>query len=586
VLLLVPVQPYWVEYKVASRRLYFELDVLLLRAIGEESIRTIERLESEFRTSRQLLIESLLQLFDDGWLALPYDGLGGFSLTRKGRRWLESGKQELLNAAPPVKRTATILQELVTGGLVRRDEAYVLSRYELEKQAKEATTVTLPTEVSVDDLDDGRTYRLLSCDAGEWVYSIDDVRPRGGTLYLPVDYSDENQRFTGLPAPWQARLAPVLVEKARQTLGISADSDALARMTCVGTGSSYTIPFVQRNLILGNLAIGTRLKQVFDAARAGSRVLICLSALGNGIWDELRDCLETIAFRNVTVNLLWNSAPGQDELVRRIRELLESIGRQLRGDTQLVWNHLPLPIRSDLLMVVRNDNQVELGIGPGSWIVNALSFPQDDLRSLALTLQHPALGAEACRSVAGMLDAHQQGRYFPTPSPAPWRAVAMELETATQLLDTRAEVFPGESQLVEASLVRDVDRGASLNHLVSEDNGPFLFSVGSLSDDLVNRLSMTRRIFAAPDAQFKILHVDGTAPTNEVAGFEFGLESDGLPGVVITSSSISFGRLNPLSSPVPRKPELDLGVAIRWPSGAKLVREYMSSSVRLKPSFE
>ena len=128
-ILLIPLSRFRVTYETGYGRPYSKLEALILKGV-EQGVGTLDELCDTFQIHRRLLIEALVTLTRNGWLAVSGVPGKSFVLTPEGRQALLSGDSPSSLLIQP--RESCVLTERLTGRtLFYRDVPYVSER-ELE----------------------------------------------------------------------------------------------------------------------------------------------------------------------------------------------------------------------------------------------------------------------------------------------------------------------------------------------------------------------------------------------------------------------------------------------------------------------
>jgi hypothetical protein len=586
-MLLVPVTPHRVEYKVATQRPYFELDWLILKAVGLENLKTIEQLETEFRVPRRVLIECLIGLFEDGWIALPYGSRGLFALTMRSRKWLHSGKKSLESVVPPQSRSAKLVQELVTGAVLRRDDVYLVSRYELEQRGYLSNAHFISKEVLDEQPDEGRVRALLRCREGEWIYSIDNIEPSGGPLYLPIDYSVENKKLVGLPRSWHFRLSPFLLDLVRTYPGVINGSRFWDTEPAGGSAeTTHSALVLPRDLIRGTEEVRQWVKQKVRSASHGSSLMILLGEVNAIDLYGWKDDIVASLRRGAKFELIWGGVEGGEEGVRILTDILTSIEHEaapsILANSAFRWNRSAAAVHTDILIETYKGSQpsdlrVEIGFGPPEWLKNSLSSSSRVPSSFLITIRSPGLAAQLCRSVASALSPISNQQI--TNSAHRWRFAAMELEKAHHFIEVEREEFPGEASSAELRIVGKRDVKEVLGVLLSEPSDRCTIAVAR-NEGLLRELASLRLALDLSLPVDVISHTDGSP---DLVGVSIHRDSTCACGVGVSGALLVVGSILEPSKANPKSEYvLDVGLLARCESWARQVRNFLRTSISSK----
>lgn len=426
-MIFIPVASHWVNYDVVARRDFFELDTLLLWAIGE-SPTTVEALEAEFRLHRRVVIECLLRLFEVGLVGLPNAGMAHFALTRKGREWKArykepSSRMTIDLPAEPRKMKDKIVQELITGRLMRARDLALTTTQQVKQPEQH---LWLPPVVSPGDLDEVELRGTLRCPEQEYVLHVDNrpwPAPGGGQVFRAV-YADVGaQRVYGLPPRWRPILTATILEAARHFTGsLEAPPANLIAQEGAAALDAHQFQVLDTDLLLG--AADTR-KYVLDRlfnAEPRSRILLVMPNLSESNLRSIAGALVAAMQRKCAIDIIWNGHTTYDSLYAIVRDLLQQA--QATSD-QLRFNRRALPVRTHLLLF-RYSDHCEAVVASGAWMDDV-----DGRLEVALKLRNAGLLAVASLALAMFLERNSE--FLGTITSRPWRDLAQQLYAAQRL---------------------------------------------------------------------------------------------------------------------------------------------------------
>jgi hypothetical protein len=225
-IVLLPISRYKVSYRTAEGVPHSQLEGLMMRAMAE-GVQTLNDVEDTFAIHRRLLIQALVGLIQEGYVAL---GSGSRYLLTDDGEAIAAGEQRHRVRETPERSTTVVMERLV--GLVApsREVRYV-GRRETEELV---APPQIPPRRHDPRLDPAQVRHLVPKGPDEWVRSIDDVRLIArGANWLPVRVDAQNRRILGVPDRWMRLLTPVLLEAAPTESVPTPD------------------PFFERQLVLG-----------------------------------------------------------------------------------------------------------------------------------------------------------------------------------------------------------------------------------------------------------------------------------------------------------------------------------------------
>ena len=489
-MLLIPLCLYRAEYYVSTVRFeYFLLDACIVRAIGEDRVDTVALLEREFHLPRRILIESLLNLFEDGYLAIARESGGPFRLTRKGRLWLNSQEDKLPPRAELEPRSCQMLMERLTGGLLRIGHVKALSEFDLDRGNLKNVAYKIPQTVSGDPWDEGRVRKLMRVKEGERVFSVLGLYPAGAFHYLPVDVDAGRQRVIGLPDAWKHLERRVLDYFSF----LGSDYKPASYWSKAPPTGPYqkNDPLVLRcdDILVGAKAHEDTLGELLRSASRGDSLLIASpEADAASLRKRWSNDLTAALKRDVRIDLLWGQG-GAPEKVRSLVEELRAIGAAvLAARTHgFGYNTVALPMSTSLAVFTRADGYCEAIFGGPPWLGSWTGDPMgikvrqqtkvvSEVCGTISTLLSRAMAADLLKSITGCTH---------------WRAVS-------QALAFDEASFPAiqddNNESVSVKVIREYDFEALAESLIHRCTRRFLLGSARLHSDAVDRL---RRAFAA-----------------------------------------------------------------------------------------
>jgi hypothetical protein len=306
-MLAIPLRLYRAQYEIGDEREFFELDSLLLRAIGEEGLRTVSSLENAFGIHRRLLIGSLLDLFEDGWIALMQRGSGIFALTPKGRHWLASKRKSLPPRTEPRRDSFYFYQEQITGGLIGKNEVETISENQLPTFKG---ALLLPEEIAGSWLDSGAVRKLIGRTN---LLSLEDPVQVGGLFFLLTDPDLPDRRVLALPPVWKQRLERRLLQEASMHREYHGKKNRVKSTHSSSNDEGYRTTIRNDDIVLGEKAHRELLRSLLANAAKDHTILICSpDASAKHVTGELGAALLQALSRGANVTVLWNCHSKQE----------------------------------------------------------------------------------------------------------------------------------------------------------------------------------------------------------------------------------------------------------------------------------
>jgi len=209
---LVPISRFRVPFATAQGRPYSRLEQLVCRSVGEGAA-TIDALVETFRVHRRLITQAVVNLVQDGFVALGGASDSALLLTREGAEAVERGVLSR-TVVGPSRRTIVVMERL-TGGLAPNAEVRFLDDRQVREMYRDA--LRLPIRVGYNDVDGAQVRHLLPQRQFEWLQFIGTVTQLSkGSHWLPVDADLAAGAVIGIPDRWDHRLSGVILDDARR----------------------------------------------------------------------------------------------------------------------------------------------------------------------------------------------------------------------------------------------------------------------------------------------------------------------------------------------------------------------------------
>ncbi|MFC9457396.1 hypothetical protein [Streptomyces sp. NPDC056983] len=367
---LLPLDVFRVSYDVAVGRPYSRLEELLLRLIAEdqgEVGRVFDELREAFQVHDRLLIEGLVTLLREGWVAMiqsdqdiryvaTHEGLVTISKSRRPASLRIQGRQ------------MSVVREMLSCQLARLSDLEVLRAEEVRRKTNRgAISYALRGRHHRKTLNGGETEWLLprNADEQQWIRRIDsDAKLARGKYYLPLRVDLEEGTVLGLPGNWR-HLTPFVLEEAEQQYqDLAVGSDAQSRFDSLlkeretdrgrvrrTDGSSVprsdlaTMPGIEATLRAGD----SRRLAERALERASGHVLIVTSRLDDAQVARVSEVVTSLRGRGVSVDVLWSGADVQEESRKRLVSALDSVrGRATQG--KIFFNKTPADAKADFVL--------------------------------------------------------------------------------------------------------------------------------------------------------------------------------------------------------------------------------------------
>lgn len=442
--LLIPLVRYRVKYELGSGKPYSEVDRLVLESVPEDEPTSLADLKRVFHLPRRLLIELLIQFFEEGWIVLHPDGC---LRTPAGSRALSKG-------TPPVGvRTSTqtnyIMMELLTGALLPEQSFTYQSKGELASRGLWDQMHPLRAECPDARLDSAQAAPFLRHTSEQWIRSVAQPYPASSDWHwLAVEVNPDDGTVTGLPERWRPRLLDRLREEAGGRTPLEAiryyvsgtdrrkeeeDDRALPPGAYYARASSLLKTGREHTDHLRNAL-----------ALAKSHVLIGSSRIGP-LDDEVKAWIWSALGRGVDVDLLWGQTshgtvynPYPD--LAGYKELSADARRDERLSGWLRFNSRSSDSHANVIIYDQSgatDADYSAVVGSYPWLSERVPGEKYDL---SVVVRHPGVIAQLCLSVAALLES---GGNFLSVAPDRWRNASVDLLQRLSGISPSAEDQPG-----------------------------------------------------------------------------------------------------------------------------------------------
>ena len=477
VLLLLPLSRFHVEYQVGSGRPFSDLDRLVLSAISEKEHPTLEDLQTVFRLPRRLLLEVVVTLMEEGWLA--FDSLGRFALTASGNR-ANNGSEKSRTMLIKEQKVSVWL-EGYSGALLAAHLPYA-SESELKRERHGQDSLWdlayhLTVRYGRNELDWGTVRQLLREPSKGWIQRITKVEPRGRS-YLTIGVDLESRVTTGLPEQWSRRLGPELLEAAARVPTEYLNPGVSTAYFEVGaekpepkeTGGFHDE--LPPEAILCNVGEHEEvLESTLRKAHEGDSILIASARLDIGCVSRLASPINAALQAGVHIDLLWgaaseNGAAPRFDTVVAVRTALEALTKDSlphsSGAGRLRWNPAPARSNAQMLLWVNSERDDCRGyVTSYDWLSSA-DHAQEE-RQFGFRLTNPGLIAGLCQHGAAMLSSGPDNELGGCADR--WRMLAGELEKL--YFRRRMEASQPCEFPVQVTVIRDGDHSFAFQDLIA-----------------------------------------------------------------------------------------------------------------------
>ena len=569
--LFLGVTAYEVRYSVGQQRLLFELDAFLLRGIADHRLDTVESIEEAFQLPRTMIMEVLLRLFNDGWIAVPsrsYDDRDlsqHFVVTRRSEDWLASGFEDL----PPPSRfeifRRTVIREQFLGGLAaRRLVGALRTADDLQREEEAGNGLFLPARCSGRKLDESSVKQHVSVPAGCFYHGVYSIQPRYQPLYLSLAFDSETARIAGLPRIWESRLMePIRAFLVNRGLWTAASPGPIAASADYQSWES--ISHRDFRWFESPEELFAHIEDRLRAASPTSRFALVLEEISVQVLERLRQGIEAAVAGGAAVDLLWGrAAEGVPEWLTRFWE-------DDRGVTGVNWNRYQAAVQGDCFIEVSHDRSLAQG---DAWVLlgtrRCLSDGLAGLDTiLAGEIHSLSVAQDACRYLSGFLES-LPGETTEKPPASAWRYLAAELS----LIASERELQNDGQPMGRIALLRNLAdcTGGLQTFLCAREDGRTWF-LKTLPPGQAHALETALKLTGGEQPPVRIVTRETDPTPSDCLRIE--TRSSLVPdGVAIAGNLVLVMGLHTLSEPQDDNPPFYLALALeRFPNPERIFRE-------------
>ncbi len=465
----IPVCEYRIDYQTAESRPVTELELLVLRAIDEEAdtagavipanagiqeasagklppvkpkadekkVSTIEKLSNIFKLPERILVESVVTLIRESWVALhPHDK--GFMITLLGKNLIEKGE---LPQTEVKNRYTTIYQELLTGLLAQK------IRYDKLSWKKQEEETCLKADMLPGYV--GQFEHLLYKKRSAWLREVSVPILTKNGIWLKVQVDLKKNNVAGLPDLWQdPRLQEKILEKTCQKLNRPRSASPSSEKTVNASAPpSYNFSIDPEELQVTAEQHVKRLKQALQEAR--THLLIVSAHIDEDSLNELKSSFVEALQRGIYIDIVWGLS-GKECLEKWVKNIREGIDDKYRE--HMAFNSNCLNCDAKLLIYdteTERENVYTAIIGSFNWLkfqTNSRNLPGNDV---SVCVSDSVFAAKLCRTVSGWLMEELSG------IANRWSNIAAELERKA----AREKVYPASEEEDDEEAAEKVQEG-------------------------------------------------------------------------------------------------------------------------------
>jgi hypothetical protein len=439
-----------------------------------------------------MVVESLVTLMQAGCVSIESQ-TNQFGLTPSG---VEACKQD--QGLPPLLHTEDrwqiVVMERVAGQIARGDNVKPSTKKSLAKVWHLGAKI--PKSDISNVVDPGMVRPLLSGRSGErirWVGPITTASDNNAYVVVGVDTT--SGRIIGIPASWEALLAPDLLERARrherelalQSVG-AEDMDLEQFVSEVVVGASREKTACDITLEEGDVAIGSQENRAMlerMITRSESFLAIASSTLTSEIVLDLLPLFQEAVAVGKSIFVSWGGIPEADRVAehKNAVKVLEKLQWDSRHGTSGRFVVAASEGHFSANIVIGDvDGWIESTVGTYPWLGQRSSR-----QGISVQLRHPGLVARLCDVVG---DYHSS-------DPRLKRAAGLTRlrNAALELSGIADSVEPSASSGTVATLVFDRQHSVELRQLISSARDRVSITCDEIANDLdTNTLSFLQAV--------------------------------------------------------------------------------------------
>jgi len=555
-IVLVPLSRFRAHYETASGRPYSTLERLTLRAIANGAT-NVDHLSEQFRVHPRLLVEAVVTLVREGWVAVGR-AESGFLLTADGENAV--GADETPNSLVVAERTTFVLMERITGALIPSNEVRFVTKRELGDRWD--TCVRLRVEVSDNSVDEGQVQTLLPRRKDEWLRWIGPINMVSkSSHWLPVNVDIATKQVIGLPDTWSTRLRDLIVEKALRH-SENYDAKQLAATFPIAVRTSFIrderpdIPRIpaptwataleRSDIMFTDREHDDYLMHALQHAR--TNVLITSAFLSTSRLEAIAEPLLDALRRDINCDLLWGyAATGAGDPLARLKKLAYQ-AKQSNARGALRFNSAASASHAKLVLW-DNASGYEACVGSFNWLSVITDSTSTEARNASVRITHPGVVAAFSRSAAAFWSS-SRGQTLASTGDR-WRRVAADLESVLAMKE------PTGNTNCRVRLVTDREHEAVLREFLSIAQARALVVSHRLGPAAEVRLVPGSRSDRAPGFEYRVIfgmtELDDDARSRIRAEIQRGggsltMHPHGHAKVLVADSSSAISSYNFLSS--------------------------------------
>jgi hypothetical protein len=401
---LLPVVEYRATYWVAKGRPWSPLEWLILQGAAAGA-KTVADIELIFGVHSRLLIEALVTLTSEGWLAVSSDRSDEFVLTPVGRRAAFRDTPPKTHIREPKAQNVGILREQVTGGLYAARAMPTHSQAELDRDPEWAGAERL----LVDDIIEGTApeaaelTRFLYLPKNGWIDSAVTVGLPSSSRWVKLTVDTGTGTLAGgnnLTADLRISILASVGITSRtgsQRLGDSTSLRASTPDSSAGDRiAARPVELRQSDLLSSEDEHTAYLRAAI--AQANTFVLIASAFVTAKALAGIRDVVLDAVDRGVRVELLGGYSFFDESLILYLNTWRTDASRLLHLNRER-----PSGSHAKLLVFDRADDSCELCLGSFNWLSADPTERSGHIGSnVSMVIRHPAVAADVARYTASL----------------------------------------------------------------------------------------------------------------------------------------------------------------------------------------
>lgn len=469
----VPALAYGVSYRLSKGRPWSPLEWLVLQAV-DNGVHSLAALVDLLQVNQRLLIEALVTLTTEGWLAVGRKGITEFEASRKGSDAAVQGQPPVTHLRAQDARKY-LVKECLGGELLDGRRVRLLP--EIPQQAFYDGCVKLDPDpiIRSERPSVAQVAALIQLRPGEFIDSDIVIGPASAQRWIMVEVDKSLGLVVG-----GAVLSPSLRLMILDQAGIAAKTGQQARRSLLSRVRSRTIDSalvprlvdvkIERDDILANdNAHIMYLKRALSQARSACAIASAfVSKAGVArISADIHAALE----RGVRVDLLG----GYESCAEKVRDELDQI-RAMSQRGALCYNDVRTDSHAKIVMWDTPNDSFEMCIGSFNWL--STEVRSEPANNVSVATRAPVLSTIGARYVTALWRVQQREQI----EARLWERIGLEQA------ERAADVKPTDAN-AQARLIIDREHDALFRESVGLAQARLFVASHKMGNPTVSRLS-------------------------------------------------------------------------------------------------